>query len=228
MQSMERDVRLLILAMTAGSADSWSYLGLGHAFVANMTGNTVLLGIAVFQNHGDMLHPAISLLCYATGALLGSALAGDVDVSAGWPKAISWTLMVEALLLLAAQAGWMTAQFHAPYAPNLNLLLGAAALAMGMQSGAMVQLKIPGIVTTYITGTWTTMLTGLVRLVRRRPPPQETLESEKRLFLQAAVLSVYFLSAVFTGWLFRYHAAAVGSLPAFSLLLVAVHGVLRG
>jgi hypothetical protein len=72
------------------------------------------------------------------------------------------------------------------------------------------------------------MLTGLVRLVRRRPPPQETLESEKRLFLQAAVLSVYFLSAVFTGWLFRYHAAAVGALPAFSLLLVAVHGVLRG
>ena len=71
MQSVERDVRLLILAMTAGAADGWSYVGLGHVFVANMTGNTVLLGIAVFQNHGDLLHPAISLLCYAAGALLG-------------------------------------------------------------------------------------------------------------------------------------------------------------
>lgn len=24
--------------------------------MANMTGNTVLLGLAVFQNHGDLLH----------------------------------------------------------------------------------------------------------------------------------------------------------------------------
>ena len=40
------------------------------------------------------------------------------------------------------------------------------ALAMGMQSGAMVQLKIPGIVTTYITGTWTTLVSGLVRFAR--------------------------------------------------------------
>ena len=52
MASVERDVRLLILAASAGSADGWSYFGLGHAFVANMTGNTVLLGLAVFQLHG--------------------------------------------------------------------------------------------------------------------------------------------------------------------------------
>ena len=55
MRSVERDVRLLILAASAGSADGWSYFGFGHAFVANMTGNTVLLGLAVFQNHGDVL-----------------------------------------------------------------------------------------------------------------------------------------------------------------------------
>ena len=55
MRSAERDVLLFVLAASAGSADGWSYLGLGHAFVANMTGNTVLLGIAVFQNHGDLL-----------------------------------------------------------------------------------------------------------------------------------------------------------------------------
>ncbi len=73
MRSAERDVRLLILAASAGSADGWSYFGLGHAFVANMTGNTVLLGIAVFQNHGDLLHPAISLACYAAGAVIGFA-----------------------------------------------------------------------------------------------------------------------------------------------------------
>jgi uncharacterized membrane protein YoaK (UPF0700 family) len=41
MASVGRDVRLLVLAASAGSADAWSYFGLGRAFVANMTGNTI-------------------------------------------------------------------------------------------------------------------------------------------------------------------------------------------
>ena len=225
---MERDVRLLILAMTAGSADGWSYFGLGHAFVANMTGNTVLMGVAVFQNHGALLHPAIALASYAAGVLIGSLLTGDVRPDNGWSKTISWTLMVEALLLLSAEAGWVATQLHASHSPNLILLLVAVAVAIGIQSSVMVQLQIPGIVTTYITGTWTTMLSGFVNLAKHAQPPAQKLEFEHRLMMQAAVLSVYFLSAVLTGWLFRHLPIAVGAVPALSLFLVAVHGILLG
>jgi uncharacterized membrane protein YoaK (UPF0700 family) len=217
---MERDVRLLILAVTAGSADSWSFFGLGHAFVANMTGNTVLLGFAVFQNHGALLHPAIALGSYATGALIGSFLTGDVGPNNGWPKRTSWVLMIEALLLLSAEAGWIAVQRHANHSPNLVLLLATVAVAIGIQSGTMVQLKIPG--------TWTTMLSGLVHLVKHGQPPAQKLEFEHRLILQAAVLSAYFLSAVLTGWLFGHHPVAVGAVPALSLFLVAVYGILLG
>jgi uncharacterized membrane protein YoaK (UPF0700 family) len=223
MASVERDVRLLVLAASAGSSDAWSYFGLGHAFVANMTGNTVILGLAVFQDHGDMLHPAIALGCYAGGAMLGSLLTEKVQPGAVWARAISWTLMLEALLLLAAEAGWIAIHLHIRYSPSLEVLLGTLALAIGMQSGAMVQLKIPGIVTTYITGTWTTMLSGLVRLGRQE---QRTQETEKRLAMQAAVLTAYFLSAVLAGWLFRHLPLAVGVLPGLSVLLVAVHGLI--
>ncbi len=228
MRSGERDLRLLILAATAGSADGWSYFGLGHAFVANMTGNTVLLGIAVFQNHGDMLHPALSLGCYATGAVIGSLLTRDVPAGAVASKTISWTLLLEALVLLSAEAGWIA--FHLQTRAKrqiLIVLLGTVALAIGIQSAAMVQVNIPGIVTTYITGTWTTMLTGLVRLARLGRPPRENPELEERLLMQAAVLGVYFLAAVLTGWLFRHLPLAVGALPGLSLLLVAVLGFLR-
>ena len=225
MASVERDVRLLILAASAGSSDGWSYFGFGHAFVANMTGNTVLLGLAVFQYHGDLLHPAIALGCYAAGAVIGSLLTGRVKPGAVWSKAISWTLMVEALLLLAAEAGWIAIHLHISSSPSLQLLLATVALAIGMQSGAMVQLKIPGIVTTYITGTWTTMLSGLVRLARHEQQ-QDLCRLEERLLMQAGVLSVYFLSAVLTGWLFRYRPIAVGILPGFSVLLVALHGLI--
>ena len=87
MASVEGDVRLLMLAASAGSADAWSYFGLGHAFVANMTGNTVILGLAVFQDHGDMLHPAIALGCYACGAMLGSLFTEKVQPGAVWARA---------------------------------------------------------------------------------------------------------------------------------------------
>jgi uncharacterized membrane protein YoaK (UPF0700 family) len=106
--------------------------------------------------------------------------------------------------------------------------LATVAIAIGIQSGVMVQLKIPGIVTTYITGTWTTLLSGLVHLAKHGRPPAQKLEFEHRLMLQATVLSVYFLSAVLTGWLFRHLPIAVGAVPALSLFLVAVHGILAG
>jgi uncharacterized membrane protein YoaK (UPF0700 family) len=171
-----------------------------------------------------MLHPAIALGCYAAGAMLGSLFTGGVRPGTVWARAISWTLMLEALLLLAAEAGWMAIHLHINHSPSLEVLLGTLALAIGMQSGAMVQLKIPGIVTTYITGTWTTMLGGLVRL--GRDEQQQTQETEKRLAMQAAVLTAYFLSAVLAGWLFRHLPLAVGVLPGLSVLLVAVHGLI--
>jgi uncharacterized membrane protein YoaK (UPF0700 family) len=212
--SIERDLRLLILAASAGSADGWSFFGLGHAFVANMTGNTVLLGLAVFQNHGDLLHPFTALLGYAFGVMIGSLMAGNIPPGAVWSKTISRALLLEGIVLLGAEAAWIA------HWPQLHLLLAAVALAMGVQSGAMVQLKVPGVVTTYITGTWTTLLGSLARLAKHEHPPQE------RLILQAAVLSVYFLSAVLTGWLFRHLPLAVGALPATAVLLVSIFGLL--
>ncbi len=226
MASVERDVRLLMLAASAGSADGWSYFGFGHAFVANMTGNTVLLGLAVFQPHGDWLHPVISLSSYAAGTMIGSRLTQKVQPGAIWSKAISWTLLLEALLLLAAETGWIGIHLNISHAPSLELLLSIVALAIGMQSSAMVQLKIPGIVTTYITGTWTTMLSGLVRLTRQEQPPGQEVEFEKRLAMQAAVLSAYFLAAVLTGWLFQHLPLAAGILPGVSVLLVALHALI--
>ena len=215
MRSVERDFRLLILAASAGSADGWSYFGFGHAFVANMTGNTVLLGLAVFQNHGDV-RPSCHLsrvLCPGSDA--GFAFDRERTPGHGWSRAISRTLLLEALLLLAAEAGWIAIHLRAHHTPSLNLLLATVALAIGMQSGAMVQLKIPGIVTTYITGTWTSLLSGLVRLARQERQEAEGQDRgfEERLLMQAGVLSVYFLSAVLTGWFFRHVPLAVGALP---------------
>ncbi len=229
MRPIERDVLLCMLAACAGSADGWSFFGLSHAFVANMTGNTVLLGMAVFAIHGDVLHPLTSIACYVSGVIAGSLLTRNAEperAGAPWSRRVPLTLLIEALLLAGAEAAWIRMHPTGVPHPNHTFLQGSVAFAMGLQSAAMLQLKIPGVVTTYITGTWTTFMSGLTRLGKQQPPAEKQ-QFESRLGMQAAVLAVYFLSAVFTGCLFRYFPAAVGALPAGSVLLVAVYSLAK-
>lgn len=215
------------LAAASGSADGWSFFGLAHAFVANMTGNTVLLGISIFHLQGDMLHPLIALCSYLVGTVLGTLVTRRVQPGAIWAKAVSWTLFLEALLLITAEVGWIAAA-HAPAPPLDAFLLAIVALAIGLQSGAMVQLRIPGVVTTYITGTWTTLANGRTLLGARAPRVErQKTRFEERFALQAGILGVYFLSAVITGWLFLHLPSLVGALPAAAVLLVAAYGALR-
>lgn len=227
MRPIERDVLLCLLAAGAGSADGWSFFGLGHAFVANMTGNTVLLGMSVFAMH-DAVHPLTSLACYFAGVITGSVLTRDLQPQpegSSWPTQVSRTLLLEAVLLLCAEAGWFVSQGSDFSHPDHIVLLGVVAFAIGMQSATMLQLKIPGIVTTYITGTWTTLISGLTRLGKKPPAEEQKLES--RLGMQASVLAAYFASAVLAGCLFRYVPAVVGALPAVSVLLVAIYGEIQ-
>jgi len=223
----ERDGLLLLLAAASGSADGWSYFGIAHSFVANMTGNTVLLGIAVFQSHGDLLHPLLAIAGYVAGVALGTLICRNVPQGSTWARPVSLSLFVEALILLAAEAAWVaTGQHPAPRAAFI--LLAAVALAVGIQSAAMLQLKVPGVVTTYITGTWTLLANGLTLLAARHPRVvRQKPRFEERFLLLGVVLAVYFLSAVVTGWAFRHAPPVVGAISAVCVLVAAAYGALR-
>ncbi|MGH9589482.1 MAG: YoaK family protein [Terracidiphilus sp.] len=232
MRASERDLLLLMLAVSAGSADGWSYFGIGHAFVANMTGNTVLLGVDIFGHGGDLLHPAIAIGCYAAGVVLAALLTRNVCEGDSWPRPVSATLLVESILLAGSEVAWtMFLRHPGPgyglLAHERNWLLGGVAFAVGMQSGAMVQLRIPGVVTTYITGTWTSLMSGLTRLASGKLPARARSKHafEERLLLQGSILAVYFLSAMLTGWVLESLPAAVGVIPAASVCVVAVFGL---
>ena len=67
---------LLVLTFTTGLIDAVSYLGLGHVFTANMTGNVVLLGFGIAGSGGlPVLAPIISLVAFLAGAVVGGILA---------------------------------------------------------------------------------------------------------------------------------------------------------
>src|SRR5438445_8506773 len=66
---------LLALTGVTGLVDAVSFLGLGHVFTANMTGNVVLLAFAVAGTPGlSMARSSTSLIAFLVGAALGGRL----------------------------------------------------------------------------------------------------------------------------------------------------------
>src|SRR5437660_7038290 len=73
----ERALPQLLLALTVvtGLVDAFSYLVLGHVFVANMTGNVVFLGFALAGAGGFSIGASgIALGVFSLGALWGGSL----------------------------------------------------------------------------------------------------------------------------------------------------------
>jgi uncharacterized membrane protein YoaK (UPF0700 family) len=67
---------LLSMTLVTGLVDAFSYLVLGHVFVANMTGNVVFLGFALAGAPGfSIAASAVALVAFALGALAGGKLA---------------------------------------------------------------------------------------------------------------------------------------------------------
>jgi uncharacterized membrane protein YoaK (UPF0700 family) len=192
-----RNTLILLLAFTAGCVDAISYLGLGRIFTANMTGNTVLLGLALGQAQGlAALRSAVALAGYLAGVVCGALLIGRAAKQTLWPPAVTTICACELLILAALSV--TGAVLPSPSAGGvIDLFILLAAAAMGLQSVAVTALGIRGVATTYITGTWTTMMAGLVSKLPLAEPSGA--EPRPGTGMQAAVVGVYLLAAVVGG-----------------------------
>ena len=164
----ERDLMLLALTWAAGNIDAIGYLGLGRVFTANMTGNTVLLGLHLGQEQGAAaLRAFVALVSFGVGLVMGALIVERIRGTGPWPPAVTWALALEAAMLAAFAAGmYLTASLREVI--EAQALIAVSAIAMGIQSAAVRRLNVPGIATTYVTGTLTTAVTSLDRRVARR------------------------------------------------------------
>jgi uncharacterized membrane protein YoaK (UPF0700 family) len=134
---------LLVLTFTAGLIDATTYLGLGHVFAANMTGNIVLLGFGIAGAGGlPVLAPIVSLACFLIGASLGGRL--DARLAARSDRGFRVALAFETVVLAAAAVIAAVLDLRAGHA-SADLVIGLLALG------------IPDVTTTVLTMT----LTGL-------------------------------------------------------------------
>jgi uncharacterized membrane protein YoaK (UPF0700 family) len=146
---------LLVLTVTTGLIDAVSYLGLGHVFTANMTGNIVFLGFGIAGAGGlPVVSPLISLAAFLTGAGAGGVLGSRAARS---PREhLSLPLLIEAALVGAA-ALLVAAVDIEPNHFSGDAVIAMLALAMGMRNATVRRLAIPDMTTTVLTMT----LTGL-------------------------------------------------------------------
>ncbi|MFF0864577.1 YoaK family protein [Nonomuraea sp. NPDC003560] len=165
---------MLALALAAGAVDALSFLALGQVFTANMTGNVVLLGLAL--GTGDTSHvirSGIALTTFCLGLTIGFTLLGGttpagrapplereppegsargpVGAPIGVPVRPLVVLLAELALLVVVAAGWAARVLPHP------ALIAASGTAMGLQSAVTRWAGGPGLSTTYVTGTLTSL-----------------------------------------------------------------------
>lgn len=146
---------LLVLTFTTGLVDAVSYLGLGHVFTANMTGNIVLLGFGIAGSGGlPVLAPLISLGAFLAGAGCGGVLAAKLAERR--PIHLASALAVESSLIAAAAVLAAATHVHAN-ALSGDALVALLALGMGVRNATVRRIAVPDLTTTVLTMT----LTGL-------------------------------------------------------------------
>lgn len=145
---------MLVLTFGTGIVDAVGYLGLDRVFTGNMTGNVVILGMALVGGNGL---PVVGPLIALAGFMLGAALGGRVLKGAehAWTRRTSSLLVLAGLLVLAL---CVTLLLVAD--PSRGLLLvvtGVLGGAMGLQAATARFIGIKDVTTVVVTST----ITGL-------------------------------------------------------------------
>jgi uncharacterized membrane protein YoaK (UPF0700 family) len=231
-----RDLMVLLLAVAGGSVDAVVILGFG-VLTAAQTGNTILLAVSLAQSRFTTgFHSAVSIAGYIIGAALGEwVIVGRCD-SASRLTPVGWTLLAELVPLGSLLIAWRLAGPN-PAAGTSAVLVALAAIAMGIQSAAVLRLHA-GPTTTYVTGTLTTFTTETIRWLHlietaaplapaQQDPGGARLLSSDRPWIYGITWLVYAGGGVASGLLFLWVGATALVLPIAAIVAVVVTGARR-
>ena len=151
---------LVVLAAASGCLDVVCVTRLGGFFASVITGNLVQFGHALASADARLLAGGAT----AVGGYAVGVAAGTVPLrraAPGWGRRTAAVAAVEGLLLLGVAAGWLGAGAHPGYGGRLALL-GTASVASGVQTAVTVSAGLRGASTTYLTGSLTDLVRGVV------------------------------------------------------------------
>jgi len=131
---------MLALTFSTGVVDAVGYLGLDRVFTGNMTGNVVILAMALTGADGlPIVGPIIALVLFMAGAAISGRTLKPVPVSL-----VGVVLLAAAIPMLAIVS---------PPEPVKLVVTGCLGLAMGMQAGAARHIGVKDVTTVVVTST---------------------------------------------------------------------------
>ena len=165
--------------------DAISFLVFG-VFTSAMSGNTVVLGIAIGQQAWRVgVNAGVALIAYLIAAAVSSSVRYRPRVLIG-----------AQVMLFAALCGvWLSHEATLQYAPVRFAVIVLAALAMGVQAAVAQSLRLSGIITVVFTGTLTAITTAVAERMLGRTSVLSV--DTKR---QIASWVFYFVSAILAGF----------------------------
>ncbi len=219
---MIQDVSLALLAAAAGTLDVLGFLRLGPALMSAMTGNGALLGLAIGQHQfGAALHSLAAFGGFVVGVACGALLLNDAET--GWSPRVTAVVAIEAVLLGAFALLWLASADPRSDAAIYVLVLLASS-GMGLQSAAVRQLRIPGVTTTFFTGTLTSIVISAVRIAE---PPLGTRKLPSSAIPQLVALAAYVGAAASAGLAASHGVAAIALLPVTAAVVVLAARAVR-
>lgn len=145
---------LMVLTLVSGLVDAVSYLGLGHVFTANMTGNVVVIGFAAAGAPGFSVTASLtSVGVFLAGAVAGGRAARRISSR----RRLLITAMATEAVLVGAAA--VVAYLASTVATGWGryTVIAILAFAMGVRNSVIRHLAVADMTTTVLTQT----LTGL-------------------------------------------------------------------
>src|ERR1700674_1506096 len=131
---------LLVLTVVTGLIDAVSFLGLGHIFTANMTGNVVLLAFALGGAPGlSAVRSVTALLVFACGGLLGGRVINRRP--RGSAALLLVAMKAECVLLLLVAGVTVFAPAELPSASAYAVIV-CTAFAMGLRNAIVRKLAV--------------------------------------------------------------------------------------
>lgn len=156
----------LSLTTMGGFVDAVGYIALFEVFTANMSGNSIHIGMYLSQHDwGNFLRPFCAVVSYVVGMLL-TRIAVEIAGRRRITRIASFTFAVEALLLLffaRATPAMHLGQIVDLHSPAYFGLVAVMAFAMGVQTATLTHVGALTIYTTFVTGTLTKMTESATR-----------------------------------------------------------------
>jgi uncharacterized membrane protein YoaK (UPF0700 family) len=214
------------MSAVAGSIDAIGYIVLFKVFTANMTGNTVALGMGLVQH--DWLLAArrgFAIPMFVCG-MLWSRVIAHVGHLRGWRHAASVLFGSEAVLLggfgvlgvLLVPNGKLEDDSGSLY----FILLALLSLAMGVQNASLSHFGPLSVRTTHVTGNLATLADELAKFGLWFHGSWRRFGLRQALAASSAQLSFHETKFLFAVWIAYFGGAVIGVVLLAFLHLAAV------